>query len=337
VDGFLKEYAKYIKNLFKLSNIPEFTSISRINDKFESLKKKKHSTEPITSETLSVIELLKDKDFRSTVIRARQAKDPTFQNILKSTGLNEDKVQRILSTSMDKGIIVRHYNCICSNCQNTLARVTTKESISNMAKNGVACPSCRTKVSKESCADCFIVENRYGRLLEGSKWMAMLVRYKLEQFPSVSRVLESVVDGPNELDLIANLDGYLMLIELKDNRFSIGHAYSFVGKCTQYQPDISIIIATEGIDDDVKEYIKNIRIKVHYIDSLDKLDDIFTAILSAQNSQTFAQLTNEVSWDLLFNREILSIYGIKHIMAEEPYELAYRRGYIGPGVKLVTE
>lgn len=337
VDVFLKSCAKYIKNNFRLSNIPEISSISTINDKFESLKKKKHSTEPITSEILSVIELFKDKDFRSTIIRTRQAKDPTFQNILKSTGLNEVIVQNILSTSIDKGIMVRHYNCICSNCRSTLARVTTKESISNMAKDGVACPSCRTKVSDESCTDCFIVEDSYGRLLEGSKWMAMFVRDKLEKFPSVTRVLESVVDGPNELDLVANLDGSLMLIELKDNRFSIGHAYSFVGKCTQYQPDVSIIIATEGIDDDVKEYIKNIGIKVNFIDRLDILDDTFTKILSKQISQTFTQLTNEVSWDLLFNREILGIYGIIDIMPEEPYQLAYRRGYKGRGVRWVTE
>ncbi|MFX0199251.1 MAG: hypothetical protein ACFFCW_24270 [Candidatus Hodarchaeota archaeon] len=323
VNGLLDNFAKILHEEFRLKKKPEVSSIVRINDNFEALRKKRHSTDPIPSDILPALELFKDTDFRATLIRTRQAKDPTFQNIVKSTGLREDKVRFILLKGTNEGILIRQYNCICPSCGNTLARVANKTAITQMAKAEVSCPSCRTNVSDDSCVDCFVVAERYVNILEGSKWLTMYVRHKLMPFLTASRELASVVNGPNELDLVINVDGSFMLVELKDNRFSIGHAYSFVGKCSQYQPDISLIIATNGIDDDVKEYIKNIGIKVHYVENIERLDPVINDIFSQQNGQTFAQLVGEVAWNRFILRSLLSIFGVEFPVPEEPYRLTF--------------
>ena len=210
---------------------------------------------------------------------------------------------------MDKGILVRHYNVICPACKTALTRVPSKAAIGQMVKSAAACPKCRLRITPASYQDCYVVSDHIAPILDGSKWLDLFIRHKLGSYPQVRRILTEVIDGPNELDLVANIDGNLLLAELKDCRFAIGHAYSFVGKCSQYKPKITMIIATQGVDLDVKEYIQKTGLKTHYIESLDNLETSFGAIFSEGNVLILANLISEVPWTPFITQAMLTALG----------------------------
>ena len=325
VKEFHSDFGAAMQKVFKLRKCPAASSISLINKTFDVLKTKKNTTEAIPETLIPALDLLKQSDFRSIVARAKQAKDPTAENIFTSAGLKPEVGQPLLVTAVAAGILIQHYNVVCLSCKTPLARVPSKAAIRRMVQERVACPKCKNCMTDTSFVDCYVVADHIASVLDGSKWLDLFVRHKLKPYPQVSKVVTEVIDGPNELDLVANLDGKLLLAELKGCRFSIGHAYSFVGKCSQYKPDITMIIATDGVDADVKEYIKNTGLQTHYVESLESLQVSFQNIFSQINGQTLSSLVSEVPWTALVNRALLSALGVTMPMPDESMSFAYAR------------
>lgn len=328
VESFRKSLAKAVAKAFPLKKEPQIASIGIINEKFEKLGKKKNTTPPIYSELVPAIELLTDVQFRNVIIRTRQAKDPTLENIAKSTGLDASVVEPLLSRAVDSKILTKQYNLVCVKCSNVLARVQSTGALAQMQRDGVSCPMCRTKVDQDSHVNCYVVSDHIDPILTGSEWMHMYLRRQIDPFLPGPSSITSVVDGPNELDLVANVDGDLLLAEFKDNRFSIGHAYSFVGKCSQYQPDLSLIVATQGIDDDVKEYIKNTGILPYYIERIGDVQQVLEGMFSQRNAQRLAQLLGVISWNSLVAEAVLSHFDASLPIPRDPYRLSYSLGRV---------
>lgn len=316
--------ADSIKSHFELRRVPDPVPIRKIHETYKKLSKGTHLTPAIRSEMLPVLESMLESTFRNSIIRAKQAKDPTLKNIAKSTGLDPDVVVPIIEEAMGHDLLERHHNVICPSCGNTLARVRTRSAITQMVRDKVTCPSCKAVVTETSCADCYLATERASELLDGSNWMSILVRHRLAAHFPEAWAITSVRDGPNELDLVANLDGPLLLMELKDNRFSIGHAYSFVGKCSQYRPDLSMIVATEGIDEEVVEYVGNTRIETEFVHSLEDLPAKLTDVCSRVNEKRLTQLLTEVSWDTMISQALLSSFGLESPL---PQEIHASRGF----------
>jgi len=287
--------------------------------RIEQLEKKPNSTPRIPPETIPVLELLEDRGFRSTVVRTRQAKDPTLTNIVKSTGLHKSTVRRHLDKALAQNVITRHYNAVCKSCGGALARVASLEKIAHLASDGVSCAKCKTPLTDQSFEECFLVDEKIGKLLDGSKWMCMYLRHHLRPFVATGTILTGVIDGPNELDLIANVDGSLLLAELKDAQFSIGHAYSFVGKCSQYRPDIAVICTTEHVDKDVKEYLENTGISAYYIEGLTDIRKDLGNMFTQQNAQALARLLSEVPWVAMLTRTALATFGEELPIPDESF------------------
>lgn len=298
---------------------PRVTSISNTNPIFEKLRKKKHTTPEITASTSRLIKAIKETDVRNVLLRTRQAKDPTLKNISESAGIDAADVKRILTRNERIGIVSRQLDVVCKGCGQLMARVPDREALANLVDRGMFCVKCKARVSKSCYEPCFVVDSSAGKLLDASKWMGLLVREALQECGVSSKVRTEVVDGPNELDLVANIDGDLLLMELKDNRFSIGHAYSFVGKCSQYKPDISLIVASHGVDPDVKEYVANTGVVAHYIEDLSALDVDLQSVLSEHYAKRFTRLVSSIPWDFLFSRSVLAQFGHTKQLRSSPY------------------
>ena len=318
IAALYRELRKSIKDHFPLKKLPPMSLIRTVNKTFDSLKKKAKRTEEPTGVVLTALDMFKDRNFRDTILRARQAKDPTISNIAKSIGLDQSVIRPILLKATSKGILMKEYDIVCTGCAKVLARVANKAAVLRMANDKVCCPSCGISIGRASYEEAFTVPPKVGQLLDGSKWMC-LYAWRILRSLGVPpwQILIEVIDGPNELDLVANLDGELVLMELKDTRFSIGHAYSFVGKCSQYDPNISIIMSTDGIGPDVKEYIKNTGITTHYVEEINKLDTELKAILSGLYSIRLTRLIREVAWDSFLTHSLLSRFGLSDKFGEE--------------------
>ncbi len=88
------------------------------------------------------------------------------------------------------------------------------------------------------------------------------------------------------------------MFELKDNEFSMGHAYRFSGRIGIYRPDYAIIVSTKGISSDVKDYFKKIKPQsvIVYVENLNQLrstiDDI---IIKGRTQRAIKILDNYTS------------------------------------------
>lgn len=56
----------------------------------------------------------------------------------------------------------------------------------------------------------------------------------------------------HEIDVLANVHGRFALVEAKDGRFEIGHAYPVVAKAQMVHPDLVVVVATGGFDSAAK-------------------------------------------------------------------------------------
>ncbi len=109
------------------------------------------------------------------------------------------------------------------------------------------------------------------------------------------RILLNLHDGPEEIDAFVDMDGTLLMIELKDNEFSMGHAYPFGGRIGLYKPDYAIIVATRGVASDVKDYFETVKPQstIIYIDRLNQLASSLEVIMKTIRTQRAEEvLTN---------------------------------------------
>lgn len=90
-------------------------------------------------------------------------------------------------------------------------------------------------------------------LLSGSTWHSLVIgRVLLEHgMPPSAVMIEQMLAG-HEIDVLANVHGRLALIEAKDGRFEIGQAYPVVAKAQMVQPDLVIVVATDGFESAAK-------------------------------------------------------------------------------------
>lgn len=323
VSRFYKLLAKHAATAFSRKKTPVISHIAYINEKTSALAKKKNNTPIISARITEILNLLKEQRFRNTLLRTKQAKDPTLDNIAKSTGMSVDEARIEIDHGLKNKILQQQFNVICLSCRTPMSRVKKKSAVAQMVRSGVECPKCNKQLTVNSFEECYSVENSVKKLLEGSKWMCMYVRLHLDKYDFIKCIMTEVIDGPNEIDLVANVDGELLLMELKDSRFSIGHAYSFVGKCSQYNPEIAVICSTEGVDDDVKEYIKNTGINAHYIEKIEELNPCFEEIFSKKNEKVLTSLLLKISWNSLLTQSILSKFDVISPATEEKYSAGF--------------
>ena len=87
------------------------------------------------------------------------------------------------------------------------------------------------------------------------------------------RVLLEFREGDEEVDAFVDVDGSLLLLELKDNEFSMGHAYPLPGRIAMYHPDHVLIVTSERVANEVRDYFGRIKpeTKLTYAEGLDAL------------------------------------------------------------------
>lgn len=309
--GFNKELQKEIRKVLGWKNPPRLRPVWRINDTFEALRKKTQQFKEPTKSIKAALGFLKCPSLRTALIRARQAKDPTIANIATSLGLSTSAVRPTISKASKNGLLYQEYNVVCSKCGQVIARVKDMSAIRTMANNDVTCASCHSAVKATSFEKAYTLNSKIAPLLDGSKWMSLYVGETLVSLGITSKnILTEFTDGPNEIDILVNADGELLLLELKDSVFSIGHAYSFAGKCSLYKPNFAVIVSTQGIDKDVKEYVEKTEIKGYYIESLSCLEDDLKPILSERYENIFARLINQIPWNQLLWLSLSGRFGV---------------------------
>ncbi|MBD3159778.1 MAG: hypothetical protein GF309_13430 [Candidatus Lokiarchaeota archaeon] len=273
----LEDFQSAITNIIDNTKLDtEWEIIQATSRGFDGLLKDKKkncmvATE-IPEEHFSVSAVLEDKAVRDLATLVKRAGGILAADIKDAT--EKKQSQEALNSLTSLGLLSQEYVVICRNTSRQTNRVKTKEAIEEMEKLGVLC-SCGRPISEERIEKLYAPTNFMSKMLNQSYWMTVrLVHSLMEQGISRDRILLNLHDGPEEIDAFADVDGKLLMFELKDSEFSMGHAYPFGGRIGLYQPYSAIVVSTDGVSPDVKDYFEKVEpdSEIIYIGNLKSLD-----------------------------------------------------------------
>lgn len=285
----------------------DFTAVHVRNDRFKELLAEGMEPAPkLDHNELAAAQCLVDPDARALAVAVKTSGGLLLSDVEKQfgsrDGLNLESAQRALS---DAGLIDTETVVICSRTNRQVARAPSAKALQDLAKRGLRC-ACGAEITDERSEDALTMSQLGRVLLDGSRWMSILLLHELGRFgidPS-GVAIEQVVGG-DELDCVAVIEGRLVLFELKDKEFNLGNAYSFGAKIAVVRPDVSVIVTSEHVGGDARDHFARIQAaprdnrrrltiparddadtpSVEYIEGLHTLDTRLTELVTRISSE----------------------------------------------------
>jgi hypothetical protein len=236
----------------------------------------------MSDDELSFAEVFSDDRTRNLAITVKRSGGILANDLIKKSGAKSEEVEAFFERMTRDGLLNREYVIICHKSSNQINKVDSMEKIAKMAELGVLC-SCGRPIQDERVQELYSPSVSLQKMIDQSYWMtARLVRaLKTFHIPE-HKIFLNVQDGAEEVDAFVDIDGSLLMFELKDNEFSMGHAYPFGGRIGLYRPDYAVIFATKGIAPEVRDYFNKSRpgAKLIYVGNVSELETNIEKIIS---------------------------------------------------------
>ena len=242
------------------------------------------SATEIDHEEIALAKLLEEPEIRNLAITIRRAGGMLMSDLKKKKvgRFTLEELEEQVSLLKESGLLSQEYVVICKRTSNQVNRFNTREQIDKAAELGVRC-SCGRLISEERIEELIVPTASLHRLLNQSYWMsAKLLESLRELRVPDERIFLNLKEGAEEIDAFVDVDGVLVMFELKDNEFSMGHAYPFSGRIGLYKPAYAVIVSTKGVDPDVKNYFKRVKpaSSIHYVEHLEDLTPTLEKIIA---------------------------------------------------------
>jgi len=295
----------------------------------ESEETKSLNVSSITKRDLEHAALLEDQATRELALTVRRAANILMVD-LKRKVADDQRPDQLLSSLVNVGLCTREYVVICSKTSNQVNRVKDREALSNLARLGVRC-SCGRPLDQERLEEVYAQTEALQRMLDKSYWATVkLANTLVELGVSEKHILLNLQDGNEEVDAFVDIDGTLVMIEIKDSEYSMGHAYAFTGRIGLYKPDYAIMVSTKQVADEVKEYFKkaNPQAKIIYVDGLSELSQSLETVIQSIRSERALHILT--LFDLILSSSLrLSLFlGQKLGLEISPSSSVKRRGLL---------
>lgn len=241
------------------------------NDKFAEVKKSGSYDSPdFTVQERTIASKLADPQAWKLATAVKASGGMLVKNI-DQIGASE----AYLAALQETGVLQKEHVVICRRTSGLINRVSSLDVLKHMDEQGVRCGSCSRKLSEERF-DELIAPTELGReLLDHSRWMAAILMKSLSPLtvPTGSVLLE-YRESSEEVDAFVDIDGSLLMVELKDKEFSMGHAYPLSGRIAMYHPNYVLIVSREKVAPDVRTYFERIKpeARLAYVENLDLLE-----------------------------------------------------------------
>lgn len=232
------------------------------SERFDELRAEgREVPSPPNEAELRAAEILSDRATRTLAVAVKASGGLLVQDLPRQLPAeSRGRVGEIQSRLLDGKLIDSETVVVCSKTQAQTARGPSKEFILGLSKRGLKC-ACGRPIGEERIEEALTITDRGRLLLDKSRWMTVLL---LEEFRQVGILPENVlIDqqmGGDEVDCLANVNGELVLFELKDKEFSLGNAYSFGAKIGIIRPEHAVILTTEVVGNDAKEHFERSRL-----------------------------------------------------------------------------
>ncbi|MFI8878444.1 hypothetical protein [Streptomyces sp. NPDC055243] len=231
--------------------------------KFGELKQEgRRESINLTPEKVTAARLLCDKGARVLATAIKSSLGGLILSDVEKQLKRErvDNVEAVLSNLQEHGLISSEYVIVCAKSHQQVARVADVAIIQEMSQRGVRC-GCGRRLAEERPEEAVAITDLGRELLDKSTWMSVILVEELRDLGvSDDRIMIEYSSGGDEMDCIADINGEVILFELKDKEFSLREAYSFGAKIGLVRPKYPVIVTTEKVGGDAKEHFQKAQL-----------------------------------------------------------------------------
>ncbi|HPW72896.1 MAG TPA: hypothetical protein PKZ03_03180 [Methanothrix sp.] len=317
LDGFIESLKSPLSE-FGITNdwFPSQSTSSRFMDLANSSDKKFLKASEIDLQDFEASQHLENKKARDISLVIKRSGSILSSDLFKKLNMEEDESEKIIADLIKNEFITKEYVIICKNTQNQINKVKSLVDLEEAARLGILC-ACGRSISEERVEELFVPTSKLQKLLDKSYWLTVRLVDQLVKFNTLpDHILLNLQEGSDEIDAFVDMDGILLMFELKDAQFSMGHAYPFSGRIGLYNPNFAIIISTDQVEPQVKKYFAKIKpdVEIVYVENLDqlpaKLDQIISKIKSVEAYEILSLFDPLANVNIMISKILSSRIGI---------------------------
>ena len=237
------------------------------------------SPEVPSDKDLTAAQILSDRPTRILAVAIKQSSGLLVDDLQKQLPpADRSRIEDIRNDLYSANLIVTETVVICKKTGSQVAKVADPASLQSFANSGLKC-ACGTPMNNEQINAAVSISDLGRRLLDGSYWLTLLlVHHLIDLGVPIERLLVEQVTGGDEIDCIADIDGKIILFELKDKEFNLGSAYSFGAKIGLMDPEYSVIVTTAHVGADARDHFTRSR-RIGRRDRYSNIDDEGQAVV----------------------------------------------------------
>ena len=215
---------------------------------------------PATFELTSSL-MLQDHDLRGLALAIKASGGLLVRDLPKQLRAEaRDRSQELQGRLTSSALVTSEIVVLCSKTQAQTLRLPSMQTLSELSSRGLKC-ACGKPIAEERAEEALTISDEGRALLERSRWLTILVLNELATAGiPISRMLIEQQAGGDEIDLLADISGELVMFELKDKEFNLGNAYSFGAKIGIIRPQHPVIVSTEYVGGDAKDHFLRARL-----------------------------------------------------------------------------
>jgi hypothetical protein len=253
--SLLKEYVSEVESHFSIT-----LSLSAMSsERAQRLKRDGDFTcaKAPAPDELAATRVLSDRASRSLAQTIKAGSGLLVADVEKSVSVNDrPNIGRMQQALLGCGAVSAETVIICTKSGQPGLRLASKSDVQILSDRDVRC-SCGKQISEERIEEALTITPLGASLLDKSRWMTVFLVDELSNIGvDISSIYIEQQIGGDELDCIALISGDVVLFELKDGEFSLGHAYSFNSKVGLVRPDLSVIWTTEKVGGDARSHFE---------------------------------------------------------------------------------
>jgi hypothetical protein len=258
------EFADAVARAFEDKNIDlkwshDVLQNKQFNELVSSQDDSYHLASRIGDKELKAAKALENVNIRETAQLVRRSGVILAKELLKQKSENASELIKFVDQLLQADLVHQEYVVMCSKTGAHVNRVESRETIEQMGQLGVLC-SCGKNIASEPIEGLLAADETLQRMLDSNYWMTATVVRLLNSLGVTSdRIMLHTEADLDNVEFIVDIDGTLVLFELKDSEFGLNHAYSLGTRIALQRPKLAFVVSTHGIAQEVKDHFKRVK------------------------------------------------------------------------------
>lgn len=275
----LLEFAEAVAKTFEDKNVDltwshDVLQNKQFNDIVGGQDDSYHLASKIGERELKAAKALENAAIRETAQLVRRSGVILAKELLKQKAENASELIKYVDQLLQADLVHQEYVVMCSKTGAHVNRVESRETIEQMGALGVLC-SCGKNIASEPIEGLLAADESLQSMLDSNYWMTATVVRLLNSLGITSdRIILHSEEGSDHVEFIVDVDGTLVLFELKDSEFGLSDAYSLGTRIALQRPKLAFVVSTTGISQEVKDHFKRVKpeSQIVYVANLLQLD-----------------------------------------------------------------